>query len=333
MPLGYSQSLHIIKRIFQYIFWKMRIVLAYVMIFVSLLANADSSQRVDHNLVGRDIVETFMLSKGISLDEQIDNKRYVTFMRGILLGEYPELTGPHSVYVKSQAELNAVIKYASEALNPVYQHYPINNSIPEVQPDQSRLNLDSINQSNTTLVNYDRNAAIDYAYAWWDKRNPNYPDFGDNDCTNFISQAMIAGGFSQVGSGDGCRDEATRTEFYVNANTPPWWCMGSNRHWEWSTSWSVVDTFRAYFADENNFAIVLGWTTDRTVAKNLLSRGDIIQLQKRQGEGWIIYHNMLVTKEDSKDLYLTYHAFNRKDKPLNQIKAGEDQRYVLVRFQ
>ncbi|MBU2706153.1 amidase domain-containing protein [Zooshikella marina] len=332
MPFEYTQSLHNIKHFLQSFFFKIQFFLACMIFPFSTLAISDSSQPVDHNLLGRDIVESFMLSKGVSFNKQTDNKRYMTFMRGILLGEYPELTGLNSVYVKSQVELNAVIKFASEELNPVFQDYPVNNSIPEVKPDQSGLILDSFNQGKTVLVNYDRSAAINYAYAWWDKRNPNYPDFGENDCTNFISQAMVAGGFSLVGSGDGCRDEATRTEFYANANTPPWWCQGSNRHWEWSTSWSVVDTFRAYFADENNFATVLGWTTDRKLTKSLLSPGDIIQLQKKQGSGWIIYHNMLVTKEDSKDLYLTYHAFNRKDKPLSEIEAGEDQRYILVRF-
>lgn len=106
-----------------------------------------------------------------------------------------------------------------------------------------------------------------------------------------------------------------------------------SRHWECSTSWSVIQTFRAYFADENSYANVLGWTTSTRTAKNVLSPGDIVQLQKTQGNEWVSYHNMLVTAEDSNDLYLTYHAYNRKDKPLSEIPAGNDQRYILVKFQ
>ena len=44
-------------------------------------------------------------------------------------------------------------------------------------------------------MSYDRNAVSDYIDKWWNKRNTlYYPDFGDNDCTNFVSQCFAAGG-------------------------------------------------------------------------------------------------------------------------------------------
>ncbi|MCL2851119.1 MAG: amidase domain-containing protein [Firmicutes bacterium] len=45
-------------------------------------------------------------------------------------------------------------------------------------------------------IPYNRNAAIEYARTWAFSRNPYYYDFSDigGDCTNFVSQALVAGG-------------------------------------------------------------------------------------------------------------------------------------------
>lgn len=46
------------------------------------------------------------------------------------------------------------------------------------------------------MISYDRAAAVAYARAWALGRNPAYADFSEmgGDCTNFISQALYAGG-------------------------------------------------------------------------------------------------------------------------------------------
>ena len=47
-----------------------------------------------------------------------------------------------------------------------------------------------------TIMPYNRPAAVTYAHEWAFSRNPKYGDFSDmgGDCSNFISQALIAGG-------------------------------------------------------------------------------------------------------------------------------------------
>lgn len=40
--------------------------------------------------------------------------------------------------------------------------------------------------------------ASNYAEAWWDGRNPKYPNYS-NDCTNFVSQAVAQGGLFMEG--------------------------------------------------------------------------------------------------------------------------------------
>ena len=45
------------------------------------------------------------------------------------------------------------------------------------------------------MIEYDRNAAVDYARRWAFARNPNYFNFDmlGGDCTNFASQCLFAG--------------------------------------------------------------------------------------------------------------------------------------------
>jgi hypothetical protein len=46
----------------------------------------------------------------------------------------------------------------------------------------------------TVRVTYDRQAAADYADAWALSANPEYWSSADNDCANFVSQCLAAGG-------------------------------------------------------------------------------------------------------------------------------------------
>ena len=38
--------------------------------------------------------------------------------------------------------------------------------------------------------------AVQYADQWWNKRNPTFQSYGFNDCANFVSQCLIAGGLN-----------------------------------------------------------------------------------------------------------------------------------------
>lgn len=75
---------------------------------------------------------------------------------------------------------------------------------------------------------YSPSQAAQYADTWATSRNPNFKTFTD-DCTNFVSQALNAGGFAMVGSGGS-------TTSYTN------WFMQNLGFglWNWSHTWSVV---------------------------------------------------------------------------------------------
>ncbi len=75
---------------------------------------------------------------------------------------------------------------------------------------------------------YDRFEAVRYAERWWNDYNPVYKRF-TNNCTNFISQCLRAGGAPMTGFPDRGKG---------------WWYQGNN----WSYSWAVAHAFRWYLS-------------------------------------------------------------------------------------
>lgn len=79
---------------------------------------------------------------------------------------------------------------------------------------------------------YNGTSAAAYADQWWNGSNPAYPSFSD-DCTDFVSQALRAGGDAYVG------------QQYANTNDDTKWYVaeqvfaGGSIRWYWSNSWSV----------------------------------------------------------------------------------------------
>ena len=89
---------------------------------------------------------------------------------------------------------------------------------------------------------YNRAAAVAYADQWTSNtqnlRNPNYPTSWGNDCTNFASQVLYAGGYPVRGNTD---DYCNVNEWYRPYQIFPGW-------WVWTWSWSVADCQRQYFS-------------------------------------------------------------------------------------
>ena len=83
------------------------------------------------------------------------------------------------------------------------------------------------------MYRFDRAAAAAYAVAWANHRNPLFPDFSGNqggggDCTNFVSQCMLAGGWPMI---------APTWKSLLN-----WECTGRS-HNDATRSWKIVREF------------------------------------------------------------------------------------------
>ncbi|RCW74863.1 amidase domain-containing protein [Saliterribacillus persicus] len=132
--------------------------------------------------------------------------------------------------------------------------------------------------SSFPRYSYNRREAVRYAESWWDSYNPAFKYFSDNDCTNYISQCLFAGGVPMNGA--------------PNRNKG-WWYNANS----WSFSWSVAHAFRWHLSGSN--AGLQGSEVDD--AKELML-GDVI-CYDFEGDGkWD--HTTIVTAKDSQGMPL-----------------------------
>ena len=128
-------------------------------------------------------------------------------------------------------------------------------------------------------VIYDRQKAVAYSNVWWDKRNPKYPTF-DNDCTSFISQCLLEGGFKP------------QVRQYRHEG---WWLLPD--HSNWSFSWSVPHSLRWY--------LILSKRGVETGSVDDLSVGDII-FYDFNGDGKF-QHSTIIVEKNAETILVNGH--------------------------
>ncbi|WP_078429087.1 amidase domain-containing protein [Alkalihalobacterium alkalinitrilicum] len=146
----------------------------------------------------------------------------------------------------------------------------------EIQVDregETTPSLERMSNGEETLErwHYDRREAVRYAERWWNNYNPAYKKFGDN-CTNFISQCLKAGG-------------APMTGFPNRSNG--WWYQGKN----WSFSWSVAHSLRWHLSGAQ-----AGLRGKEMSAASELIPGDVICYDFTGDGRW--QHNTIVVAKD-----------------------------------
>ena len=152
-------------------------------------------------------------------------------------------------------------------------------------------------------------AAASYASKWALSTNSAYGRF-DNDCTNFASQAMEAGGWTMLTGSGYCDD---RKEDYV------WWfkpsgCVYGVCPWSWCPDVKTVNASYTWGGAQNFFDFVKSSGRGTSVAKvSDLVVGDILQMDF--GGGGHIGHTMVVTKKTAGNIYLSYHTSDHLDEP------------------
>ncbi|WP_416149061.1 amidase domain-containing protein [Salipaludibacillus sp. HK11] len=124
---------------------------------------------------------------------------------------------------------------------------------------------------------YDRLEAIKYAERWWNDYNPAYKNFTD-DCTNYISQCVKAGGAPMRGNPD---------------RNIGWWYSGN----QWSFSWTVAHSFRWYLSGSNK-----GLRAIEVSSPKELLKGDVICYDFNGNGTW--QHTTIVVDKDSEKMPL-----------------------------
>jgi hypothetical protein len=165
-------------------------------------------------------------------------------------------------------------------------------------------NEGSVSTQRTQSKTYDRRLAIQYVQTYAEKFNPQYRIYRNGpheaDCTNFVSQAMVAGGWQSA------------LGFYKSDKS--WWYAPSGLWPRESLSWANANKFIRFALSQHRVRTVQHLAT--------LVPGDLIAIDFDPDNGNGFDHIMFVSKKDGKnELYLTSRSFNIKDKLLSVLRA------------
>lgn len=132
---------------------------------------------------------------------------------------------------------------------------------------------------------YDRMKAVQYAERWWNEFNPAYYKFTD-DCTNYISQCLHAGGIPMWGAPN---------------KSKGWWIRGKSWSYTWTTAHSLYHLLKAGNAIR----------TKQVESAKELNLGDILCIDF-EGDGRFD-HNLIVTAKDQNGMPLVNaHTMNSR---------------------
>lgn len=145
---------------------------------------------------------------------------------------------------------------------------------------------------------YNREKAVAYAQKWALRYNPEFYHFAGigGDCTNFISQCLLAGGAPMI-------YDKINGWFYKNSY---------NR----SASWTSVKYLQRFLLSEKQFGIV---GEIRKIQS--LEIGDLVQL--RQKPNTIFNHTLIITKIVEDEIYVCAHTNNALNKSLSSYEYEE----------
>ncbi len=156
-------------------------------------------------------------------------------------------------------------------------------------------------------IPYQRERAVEYALRWALSRNPLFPDFAGigGDCTNFVSQAILAGGCVM-------NDTLDFGWYYFSPE---------NR----APAWSGVPYLYQFLTGAPEFAAENGGEGPygREVDATLLDVGDVVQLSNAEGE---FYHTLMITGFEGDDILVSAHTNDARNRPLSTYT------YATARF-
>ena len=171
------------------------------------------------------------------------------------------------------------------------------------------------------LQRYSRTAAAAYARKWAMSDNPAYGRIEPNDCTNFVSQALLAGGWSMVGGS--CSDRKDKNVWWFNPMECRWvggrpWATEVKASFTWGGAQNLY-----WFMKESGRGAEVSDPMD-------LEIGDVLQMDMGAGHynAGRIGHSMIVTGKSDTDLLLSYHEDHHLDEPLSAIQS----RYPSARW-
>lgn len=136
---------------------------------------------------------------------------------------------------------------------------------------------------------YSGTAAAQYADTYWSTYNPAYPSFANKggDCTNFVSQALFAGGIQM------------RTSPTYGGNAA-WYMLQNHRKFSYSVTWVNAQDVSVFLSQHlpgvTKIADVYGVSPSQVVSDGDAQPGDVV-LYDWNNDG-IFDHESIVTASD-----------------------------------
>ncbi len=173
---------------------------------------------------------------------------------------------------------------------------------------------------------YDRNAAVGYAKEWYLDCNDQYYNYSQ-DCTNFTSQCLVAGGIEMT---DGWH--SYKSGSYKWYNPLAWFNYKYGYNWDVEFSWSVAEDQFYYFSNPANGYIngdvitISSPSGIESVAKyGGVQQGDLMYFMN--GEDGI-HHSTIITRVENGMIYFAGHTAPCFDRPLG-ISMGSEVIYII----
>ncbi|HIZ40511.1 MAG TPA: amidase domain-containing protein [Candidatus Anaerobutyricum stercoris] len=178
----------------------------------------------------------------------------------------------------------------------------------------------------TRASSYNATNAVNYAKKWAEKRNDAYDSYS-NDCTNFISQALYAGGISMRKPSTIKHGITDTTDYWFSKKHKFTGSTGRVTYeYDVTTSWMRVKAFYQYASAHG--ASVSKYDTISQLQNNA-KLGDIVQL--KDDSGW--YHSIIITGGSKGNRTYCGHTSNKKDHPVADLnKKVKHKKFRIIRF-
>ncbi|MBK5461937.1 amidase domain-containing protein [Peribacillus sp. TH27] len=154
-----------------------------------------------------------------------------------------------------------------------------------------------------------------YAKKYYKNYNPSYPEYSQ-DCTNFVSQILNAGGKSKVVSNSNAKLVSDNKYWYIKSLPKG----GKGR----SASWTVVPDLYSHLTRKQK-----GYSsTSKSSIISNAKAGDVIQFKRSDSKRYT--HSMWVYSKSSDNLKLSGHTDNHLERSFNAIKGYKTYRIVKM---
>ena len=162
--------------------------------------------------------------------------------------------------------------------------------------------------------NYDVEKAVKYATTYALEHNPEYPVFEQN-CTNFVSQCLVAGGISMQGEDN----PSDNKRYVIKKGKQEWYSFHTDQkkedgffHYNTTTNFINTNAFIKYFTEERGYELTI-YNNDhqgKLACHKDIASGDVLIFFGEDGD---VVHVGLITGIGESNAYYCSNTNNRRD--------------------